>query len=511
MKFGKELDRTVQVNYPAWKKSAVDYKGLKKALPKQVPEGVVVADYEKKCSTTTTSTSSDSCPIVPDVDSYVSFWRIFEKSQSDLDKFYQNKESWAALKHATLESDVERLQDSHLSGSGSSVQQMKEHLIEFRNEVELVREFLQVNQTAFSKILKKFDKRTFSRVRESKLASVMESHIYLDGAAMDTYLKKIDVMISQLDVLLENRPTTAAAAAAAAANSNGSGRGQKRQRGNSGTILEDKARHVLERLQEESPFFSSTPARVLPTLSRNEIEASDKLLGQGQFCNVYDIKALYFKEDESDPGRLEMQKSCLEEGGGDDDEEEGTSRYAIKEINDYLSTASKVDGAIDLAIEAKFLSCLSHPNIIKLMATPTGSSTYFLVLDRLYGSFHKKIYEEWQPAMTKLKGKFGVVGKLSSKNRRGVKDLWSVRMKALFDVARGIQYLHSNNIIHRDIKPLNLGFDKNGNAKVFDFGLVKELQPKDQVGSDDEYRATGRTGTRKVREEKLLRSFFFGA
>ena len=33
-------------------------------------------------------------------------------------------------------------------------------------------------------------------------------------------------------------------------------------------------------------------------------------------------------------------------------------------------------------------------------------------------------------------------------------------------------------------------------AKIFDFGLVKELQPKDKTGVD-EYRLSGKTGTRR--------------
>lgn len=450
--------------HPAWKKYAVDYKGMKKTLPKLQPP-------PPPPSSSKTATESES-------GNYSAFWEVFERSQNGLDHFYRHKESWAQIKHATLQDDVERMRDSvNLSTSVTSIQEMKEHLIEFRDEVELVREFLQVNQTAFSKILKKFDKRTFSSVRRTKLASVMETHIYLDGAAMDEYLKKIDDMISQLDELLAQKSPKA---------------GQKRrfnERGMTTTILEQKARQILEEIEEQSPFFANNPARFLPSFSRNEIEAADELLGQGKYCSVYEITSFHFKEGETDEARLLMQQSCEEKG-------EGSPRYAIKQINDHLSTASKVDGAVDLAIEAKFLSSLAHPNIINLVATPTGSSTYFLVLDRVYGSLDDKIFKDWHPESTKLKGKFGL-GNLSHKKK--LASLWQTRLRALHDVAKGMVYLHENNIIHRDIKAHNIGMDIHGNANIFDFGLVKELLPKDKVaGAENEFRATGRTGTRKV-------------
>ncbi|BBN00463.1 hypothetical protein MPTK1_1g29440 [Marchantia polymorpha subsp. ruderalis] len=61
---------------------------------------------------------------------------------------------------------------------------------------------------------------------------------------------------------------------------------------------------------------------------------------------------------------------------------------------------------------------------------------------------------------------------------------WEQRFKICVGIARGLAYLHEElqpKMIHRDIKPQNILLDKDYNAKIADFGLVRPAHTDDTL------------------------------
>lgn len=179
-------------------------------------------------------------------------------------------------------------------------------------------------------------------------------------------------------------------------------------------------------------------------------------------------------------------------------DEEEAQCYALKHL--HPSVAKNEDdftsSAIDLVIEARLLANLRHENIIKLHAVTEGSIKkvfcggpgYFLLLDRLYGTLEERI-EEWKKvesldALSAPEDSPGTLQKnrfafLSSKGSRSTPppEVTDPRIEeglrsVAVGVARGLEYLHSNRIVFRDLKPSNVGFSRDGTIKIFDFGLA---------------------------------------
>jgi serine/threonine protein kinase len=56
----------------------------------------------------------------------------------------------------------------------------------------------------------------------------------------------------------------------------------------------------------------------------------------------------------------------------------------------------------------------------------------------------------------------------------------ALKVKIAYQAAKGMHFLHSSGIVHRDLKSLNLLLDNKWNVKVSDFGLTRFKNTIDQ-------------------------------
>ena len=174
------------------------------------------------------------------------------------------------------------------------------------------------------------------------------------------------------------------------------------------------------------------------------------------------------------------------------------TRYAIKQVlqdnlwNDALLNAS----TSHLALEAKYLKALDHPNIIKMHAEANTSpleDEYFIVLDRLYGTLDDQL-KKWKHEKNSLWRR----ATLST-------NLQIQRLKHCCSLASAMKYLHGKSIIHRDLKPQNIGFDVRGDLKIFDFGSARDLAGS-KKNDDETYNLTGLTGSLRYMAPEVIKS-----
>jgi len=228
-----------------------------------------------------------------------------------------------------------------------------------------------------------------------------------------------------------------------------------------------------------------------------------KRLGSGGFSDVYEVKGFNkarkgswsytFRKDSS---RKKYKKDAFDK--------DGKSKYVVKQLKISRMQDPKrfCKAGSDLVMEALYLSMLHHKNILTIRGwAAAGVEAYldgkhdgfFLILDRLEDTLDKRL-ERWSQKKIENPANSDLSLHMSQMriNDDG-SDLIS-RVKISHQIASAVQYLHSKNIIFRDLKPNNVGFDEHGTVKIFDFGLCREM-PEELENVNDVYKMSGRIGT----------------
>lgn len=100
--------------------------------------------------------------------------------------------------------------------------------------------------------------------------------------------------------------------------------------------------------------------------------------------------------------------------------------------------------------EAENLSRLDHPNIVKVLEVFDENNTTYYVMQYIDGESLDS-YILRQSGLTEQKA-----------------------LSIIKEVGNAVQYMHSNKMLHLDLKPKNVMLDKDGKNYLIDFGLSKQ-------------------------------------
>lgn len=272
----------------------------------------------------------------------------------------------------------------------------------------------------------------------------------------------------------------------------------------------DLARKIFLKGVEESRSRLLDMTDNFPHFNESEI-VFGVVLGKGCFGTVSEVRGFNLREqalrrrsfdltrsgvadEEVPPGDMESRRFMATHAFRN----EGHARYAIKKLSsDIIENPSDlVQGMADLVSEAKILSAIEHPNIIKLRAIKAGNRfrpDFFIVMDRLYETLGQRI-EVWRQ---QVKGGNNIFSRLLAFRHTRIKKACSYqdRVVQAYHLSSALNYLHRQNLIHRDLKPENIGFDVRGDIKIFDFGMAKEMPDRNPATSTATYKFTGMCGS----------------
>jgi tRNA A-37 threonylcarbamoyl transferase component Bud32 len=110
------------------------------------------------------------------------------------------------------------------------------------------------------------------------------------------------------------------------------------------------------------------------------------------------------------------------------------------------------ESIVDFHKEVQLMKKLRHDNVIRMIACCVARPFAYIITEFMH---HGAVYDMYTGPM------------------HNNPPQWQIRCDMFLDVARGLAYLHSENVMHRDLKSPNIMCNNEWVTKVGDFGLSK--------------------------------------
>ncbi|KAK0651278.1 ankyrin repeat protein nuc-2 [Cercophora newfieldiana] len=207
MKFGKQIQKR-QLEVPEYAASFVNYKALKKLI--------------KKLSATPVLASQNDIRRLESVDSQAAlqankatFFFQLERELEKVNAFYLQKEAELKIRLKTLldKKKVLRSRNHGISRRSAKFTTLQEGFQQFTNDLNKLQHFVEINGTAFSKILKKWDKTSKSKTKELYLSRAVEVQPFFNATVISelsdqatTSLQELGAWADGDNVSFEGRP-----------------------------------------------------------------------------------------------------------------------------------------------------------------------------------------------------------------------------------------------------------------------------------------------------------------
>ncbi|KAB5582648.1 ankyrin repeat protein nuc-2 [Coniochaeta sp. 2T2.1] len=194
-KFGKQIQKR-QLEVPEYAASFVNYKALKKLIKKLSATPILAAQigYGEHIDTQAALQANKA-----------TFFFQLERELEKVNTFYLQKEAELKVRLKTLldKKRALRSRSNGFSRRSAKFTTLQEGFQQFANDLNKLQQFVEINGTAFSKILKKWDKTSKSKTKELYLSRAVEVQPFFNATVISELSDQATTSLQELGAWAE--------------------------------------------------------------------------------------------------------------------------------------------------------------------------------------------------------------------------------------------------------------------------------------------------------------------